>query len=30
VARNQKSEFLKKTGGTIVDVCLGVPCVAPH
>ena len=28
-ARTQKSEFLK-TGGAVVDVCAGAPCVAPH
>jgi len=27
-ARNQKSEFLR-TGGTVIDVCSGLPCVAP-
>ncbi len=27
--RNQKSEFLKQTGGAVVDVCSGLPCVAP-
>jgi hypothetical protein len=28
IARTQKSEFLK-TGGAVVDVCSGLPCVAP-
>jgi len=27
-ARTQKSEFLK-VGGAVVDVCSGMPCVAP-
>ena len=27
-ARTQKSEFLK-LGGAVVDVCSGMPCVAP-
>jgi hypothetical protein len=27
-ARNQKSEFLR-TGGDVIDVCSGAPCVAP-
>ena len=26
-ARNQKSEFLR-TGGDVIDVCSGAPCVA--
>ena len=25
--RQQKSDFLKATGGAVVDVCLGLPCV---
>jgi hypothetical protein len=29
LARTQKSEFLKKTGGAVVDVCPGAPCTAP-
>ena len=29
LGRHQKSDFLKTTGGTIVDVCAGLPCVAP-
>jgi len=28
VARQQKSDFLQ-TGGSVTDVCLGLPCVAP-
>ena len=28
VGRQQKSDFLK-TGGSVTDVCLGIPCVAP-
>jgi len=27
--RTQKSEFLKKVGGAVVDVCSGAPCTAP-
>jgi len=27
-ARQQKSDFLQ-TGGSVTDVCLGLPCVAP-
>ena len=29
LGRNQKSDFLKASGGAVVDVCLGAPCVAP-
>jgi hypothetical protein len=29
-ARTQKSNFLKHTGGTITDVCGGMPCTATH
>jgi hypothetical protein len=29
LAREQKSDFLKATGGAVVDVCSGAPCVAP-
>jgi hypothetical protein len=29
-ARTQKSEFLKRTGGAVVDVCSGAPCTATH
>jgi hypothetical protein len=29
LARQQKSDFLRKTGGAVVDVCSGAPCVAP-
>jgi hypothetical protein len=29
LARQQKSDFLKASGGAVVDVCLGVPCVIP-
>jgi hypothetical protein len=28
-ARTQKSEFLKEPGGAVVDVCSGMPCLAP-
>ncbi len=29
LARQQKSDFLKASGGAVVDVCSGNPCVAP-
>ncbi|HEX7407304.1 MAG TPA: hypothetical protein VF515_06580 [Candidatus Binatia bacterium] len=29
LARQQKSDFLKVSGGAVVDVCSGDPCVAP-
>jgi hypothetical protein len=29
LARTQKSDFLQASGGAVVDVCSGLPCVAP-
>ena len=29
LGREQKSDFLKKRGGAVVDVCANAPCVAP-